>query len=536
MSCFSELTYSIYADGELSTEEAHRVEAHLAVCSRCQALLVGLRTENRLLTEVLQRTEEDPFAVASSPRVVVGMVLGFLSMLAVALAFVMAVTWLAKLFPSAADWLSPFNRTVLLNLFFSAILYLAEEGAAMLHSILTTLSALMLGLLVVGCVRLLVRRRSAPVALLAGLVLAFTSTPSGSALERRKGATVTVPSSQTVDTTLLANAETTNIDGTVNGDLIAFSRRVVIKGSVKGDVLCFCQTVDMDGTVGGNIYGFVQSLSVRGSVARSVYAWVQSFQLDPAGRVDADVVAGGAEVSLQGTVGRDVTFGGGSAELRGKIGRDLQAYTDNLTVAAPARVGGNLTAHVHKKEHVQIDPGASVTGKTEIRLREKSPSRYAKPSFYFWQGIQLIAALLIGLVLFWLFPAPFRARLDKAGPALRAVGVGFLILVATPVAAIIAGITLIGLPIALMGLATWLAGLYLSKVFVAALVGQAMMGPPVGQPRRFALALLLGLLIVYVAINLPYLGGWVSFLVILLGLGVAFTQVRSHWPRAQAVT
>jgi hypothetical protein len=39
------------------------------------------------------------------------------------------------------------------------------------------------------------------------------------------------------------------------------------------------------------------------------------------------------------------------------------------------------------------------------------------------------------------------------------------------------------------------------------------------------------LAIVFVASNLPYLGGWIRFLVLLLGLGLAFIQARSHWQR-----
>ncbi len=535
MICFSELTYSIYADGELSRDEAQRVEAHLSVCSRCRTLVDALRVEGRFLGEVLQATEEDRSAVAGSQRVVHSVLWGSFSIFAVAVGFVTAVTWLAKLFPSAADWLNPFNRTVLLNLLFRAIPYLAEEGATMLELILTAFSTLMLGLLIVGGVLLLLkrRRRGVSIALLAGLALALDLTQPLSAVEKRKGPTITIRSGETVDESLLASGESVNIDGTVNGNLFAFARRIVIKGDIKGDVFSFGQILDVDGTVEGSVYTWNQSVDVRGRVAHSVFVGAETLQLEPTGRVDADVLVGCGEMRLQGTVGRDVTAGCGSAEVRGEVGRNLRAYTDQLTLVAPGRVGGNLEARVDKKEHVQIEPGATVAGHTEVRLRAKRPSRYTRPGFYLWQGIQLMAALVTGLLLFWLFPALFGVRLGKAGSLLQATGVGFLVLAATPVAAIIAGITLIGLPIALLGLVVWVAGLYLAKIFVAALVGRVMMRPPVGQLRPFVPALLMGLVIVFVASNLPYLGGWVRLLVMLLGLGIGFNQVRSHWRRVQ---
>ncbi len=539
MKCFPELTYSIYADGELPAQEAREVEAHLLACPRCRALVEASQAEARFLMNALQSTPEGAIAVhpqSSEAIAHLRLAFGFLWTFLAIVGVVTAVTWLSRHFPSTADWLNPFNRTTLLNLFWSGVLYLSNKGDTMLHEIVTMFEILALGLLILGALLLLLRRRSASVALLLGLPLALLSVRPAYAFEKRTGKTVSVPSGETVNGALLANGETVDIEGVVNGDVFSFARRVVIRGTVKGDVISFNQTLDVAGRVEGNLYSFAQVLSVRGAVARSVYAWVQNLQLDSTGRVDADVMAGSAQVILNGTVGRDAMCGCGSLELRGSVGRDLTAHAGNVTLAAPARVGGDFIAYVHKKEHVQIDSGVTIAGKTEIKLHGPRPSRYTQARFYFWQGVQLAAALLAGLVLFWLFPVLFPKRIDTGRSALRAAGIGFLILVATPVAALMVGITLIGLPIALIGLAVWLVALYLAKVFVASLIGQRIIRPPVGQGRSFALDLLIGLFIIFVAINIPYVGGWISLLVILLGLGVAFSQVFSTWRRLRAAS
>ena len=57
MSCFPELTYAVYADGELPAEEAAQVEAHLAACSRCRRLTDSLQAESRALQQALQGDE-----------------------------------------------------------------------------------------------------------------------------------------------------------------------------------------------------------------------------------------------------------------------------------------------------------------------------------------------------------------------------------------------------------------------------------------------------------------------------------------------
>jgi cytoskeletal protein CcmA (bactofilin family) len=535
MNCFPELTYSIYVDGELPIQEAQMLEVHLFVCPRCRALVEALRVEDRVLKEVVQAQEGERVAPEASSHPGLDLLWRFGGMFGVAAAFVAGVEWFANQFPSQAEWINPLNRTTLLNLLWTTGIYLADEGANMLQWVTSIFIALILGLLTTGVVLLVFRRRTVSIALLASLALVLGLARPASALETRRGTKVDVPSGETVDGALIANADTLTIEGIVNGDLISFSRRVVIAGTVKGDVVSFGQTLDVDGNVEGNVYALAQTLTLRGRVTQSLYAWAQTLQFDSAGHIDRDMVAGAAVSGLGGTAARDAMLFSGAAEVRGNIGRNLQAFAGNLTLASTARVGGDLIAHVERKDKVQIDSGATIQGKTEIKLRKPKPSRYVRPKFYFWQGVQLGAALLTGLVLLWLFPRVFVTRIENTNSALRAAGIGFLVLIATPIAAVIVAITLVGLPIALFSLITWLAGLYLAKVFVAALVGRKLMKSPENTPGPFALTLLLGLFLVFVAINLPYLGGLLHFLVFLLGLGIGFYQVRAYWQPAANV-
>ena len=53
MTCLSELTCSMYADGELSAEETRDAERHLAECPQCRTLVAALRGENQILASAL---------------------------------------------------------------------------------------------------------------------------------------------------------------------------------------------------------------------------------------------------------------------------------------------------------------------------------------------------------------------------------------------------------------------------------------------------------------------------------------------------
>ncbi len=529
MSCFPELTYACYVDGELAAEEARRVEAHLALCGRCRRLLESLEAENRLLISALQEPEEEAVGVAARPR---DLVWTAAVVLLVAGGLNAALRWLASLGALVGlEWVNPFGEPGQMSLFFNGLFYLLRGGETVLANLTRIGVVALTAALAVGAF-LLARRRPRAVGVLVTLAVALGLASPAGAIERRKADVVTVASSETINESLLASGETVNIEGVVAGDLFAFGRRVTLRGTVKGDVLCWAQTLAIEGTVEGNVYSFAQRVHVSGAVARNVYSFAQGLQLESAGRVLGDVHSFSEETVLDGVVGRDANAFSGSTEVRGSVGRNFRAATHKLAVLGSARIAGDLRAYVYKKENIHIDPAATIGGKTETRLRPPRASRYAQARFYVRQALRLVAAFLTGLVLFWLFPFLFGARLETAKAVLQTVGVGFLVLVATPIAIILVAITLIGLPIALLTLAVWLAGLYLAKVFVAAFVGQALLKPAEGQMGAFVRALLVGLLIVFVAVNIPYVGGWISFLILLLGLGAAVLQARRRWQAA----
>ncbi len=56
MTCLTELTCAMHADGELSPDEARAVEHHLVGCARCRALVEAHRDENRTLAAAFRES------------------------------------------------------------------------------------------------------------------------------------------------------------------------------------------------------------------------------------------------------------------------------------------------------------------------------------------------------------------------------------------------------------------------------------------------------------------------------------------------
>ena len=526
MECYSEQIVSIFVDGELAAEEAHRLRDHLSTCRRCRQLLDALRAENRVLSESLQELPEEATSPTGLSPLPWSFAWGDVAVVAAALALTSLVAfWISELsIPEALQWLNPFSVSGQTNVIFNLSYYFANGGSAMLGEYAAVVGKILLVLLLGGSVLLLGRRyrlRQPGLRLL--IVLLALSLP-GFALERRHSDIVTVRANETVEDTLLAAGNIVRVEGVVNGDLLAFGGTVEIRGTVKGDLVSFAKRIVVSGTVEGNIYNCSNSLDLDGQLGHSLYGLMQSLRVNDRGRVGEGMVVGAGDVTLEGEVNRSVTLYAGNADVSGSIGRELTMAGDNLTLTNTARIGGNLSARVHDLKNVHIADGATITGSREIQVFQK-PNRFTHPKFYFFQAVWLAAAMLVGWLGLVLFPSFFQASTHAVGAGWRSLGLGFAVLAGVPVAIVVIAITLVGLPASLMLLMFYLVAIYLAKVWVGAFLGQMLLKPTGVTKSDWLLGLLVGLLILTVVRFIPYLGGLVHFGVVCLGLGAFAWQL-----------
>jgi cytoskeletal protein CcmA (bactofilin family) len=523
MSCFSELTYSIFVDGELAAEEARRVESHLTECATCRDLVQALTIENRIVSAALAA----PLAVDAPASVTVrGMAREFIAVVVVLATAGTALHWLAEALPANLDWLNPLTTDGRMNLFFSIVFYLRQGGPALLGDLTAAIPWLMLVLIVGAGLRLLWRRPPTLRSSICLVALLVAVALPGWGMSHRTGASVTVARDETVDDSLFASGEVVDIDGTVNGDLITGARDINIRGTVKGNLFAWNQHVEISGTVEGSVFSFAQILELRGGhVGHNLYAWSQFLRLEPGSRVEQDVVQGSQQSEINGAIGRNLLSYSGSADVRGQIGRDLDIRTRGVTLSAPAKVGGNVNAYVRHANDVRIGSGVTIGGKNETHITVRR-SRLTRPSFYVWRIIGLLGAFVIGWLLLTFVPRFFTNTSRAVAAWGRSFGVGVAILIVTPVAAIILCITLIGMPLGIMTLFLYVMALYLAKIFVGAFLGMALLGEPQDGGSARLLALFLGLLVITVVTQVPYgIGVLFGTVVLCLGLGALGGQL-----------
>jgi len=411
------------------------------------------------------------------------------------------------------------------------LFYIIEEGGAVMTFLVKAAGFAILGFLILGGSIVVTRRAMRTKAILSLISLMLLFVVPGYAIDIRKAektlGSVTVASGETVDDTLVVFANSVNINGTITGDLIAFARQVNVRGSVQGNVIVFGQKLDFAGNVGGDTIAFGQTILADGQIGQNLWGFGQTITVGRDVQLDKDATLFGQWAFINGDVGRDATAYSQTLDVESKVGRNLHFEGGALMIHAPSVIGRNLYSKTISEKEVQIDPAVTIGGKKNAEFIKPQASRYQTLGYYAKQALRIGAGFFMGLLLYWIVPGMRRISLSTMRTLLTSGGIGFLIAVAAPVAAIILAITLIGIPVALLLVMLWLLGLYLAKIVVAKCIGCAILGVRENGLSSILLPLLVGLVIVIIAVNLPYIGGILNFLIMLVGFGaLAMTIYR----------
>ncbi|HZI50547.1 MAG TPA: hypothetical protein VFE29_01895 [Terriglobia bacterium] len=541
MRCPNEFTCALFAEGELPEGKSREIALHAESCEACDRLITALRGESRMLVQCLQDIDleeavEVPDFTPKASRSISFATFAFV-IIGIALVFRISTGILFGFdLPAELRWLNPREATMSLGVAVNAAFYAVQNANSVFTDTAQSIALMCLaGALLFGMATAFKRSAATGSVIAVLITMGLMSTPSY-AVDLRKGPAASIPASETVDDSVFATAggkmQSIDIAGTVKGDVFAIGDVVTVSGNVDGNLVVIARRVEISGMVGGTVLGAAQTVTVSGRVGRNLITASGTVDINKQAEIGSNSITASSETTVNGSVQRDLFSAGGILDIRGTVGRDVAFAGGQLLLNGSSQVGGNLNARVSKEEHVRVASGATIGGQRNIRLPEPAQrsSRYLTVRFYVWQAIRVLTLFVTGLCLFKLVPALVPMRFVSGMDWLKAGGVGFMTLVAVPVAAIIVGITVIGLPIALVSFVLYLVACYFAKIIVAAFVGRSVMH------NSGAVSLLAGIVLVVIAVNLPWIGGLINFVLILLGLGaIALTTYNSIFQRRATV-
>jgi hypothetical protein len=274
----------------------------------------------------------------------------------------------------------------------------------------------------------------------------------------------------------------------------------------------------------------VLSLAAGSASAATDRVVITGGALVPAGETAGDVVVIDGTVRIAGRVTGDVVSVSGPVRVSGRVDGDLIAVSDRAYLARTARIGGDLR---YGDERPVLAPGASVGGEISNEDWADAASGWGWVSAFAWWLAVSVSTLIVGALLVWLAPralyAAERAVRERPGAT---VGWGVAIAILMPLLAILALVTLVGIPFGVALLLAAIPVLLVAYVTAAWIVGRRVLRNRSTSPWA---ALLIGWVILRVLALIPAVGALVGLVATVVGLGaLAVALWRARRPGAPA--
>ena len=291
--------------------------------------------------------------------------------------------------------------------------------------------------------------------------------------EMRKAEQVGVAKDEVIYGDIFLFGARSKVEGTVKGDVFVFSHDATVTGHVEGDIFGFAQVLEVSGQVDGNIRAFTNTLRIQGQVQKNVLTFDERVELESAAKVGGSITAFADDLSLDGTVGRDLLLFAKHLGLSGKVGGGIRMKGGTLAINSGAEVDGPI--HYTGEYPPEVSAQAKLASPVDYHKMEHKP-QYMEGHYYVWRVIWTAAFILFGLVLVLLMPRFAEESVRAAELYGAPIGLGVLVLFGLPIAAIIACITVVGIPLGLLGLGFWFLMLCCAELTVGAVVGSWLLG------------------------------------------------------------
>lgn len=304
------------------------------------------------------------------------------------------------------------------------------------------------------------------------------------------------------------------IDYVVDGNLFVMADTVTINSKIGGDAFIMAKTINVgdQAYIFSNLFAMADSIDIKG-VVYDVYALAQNFTVSN-GYIYRDAKLCCNTININGTIGRNAFVSCSNINFNTDENDKGIIYGD-LTYSTPSElsfdkniVNGNVTYKAPK-----VSPEKSV--------------REIVASYISDLGAFLAFVIIIWLVCLWLAPKFLNDTNKFVGKkTLNVLGTSLLTLIAVPIACIILLLLQLTAGISLLTVAIYILALIVAKSIFTIVANNYLCSKlNINKNTGIFGMLIVSGVIVWVISELPYVGGIVSFIISVLGLGVLVSAI-----------
>lgn len=318
---------------------------------------------------------------------------------------------------------------------------------------------------------------------------------------------------------------------TSSGNAFGAGENLQINQDIPGDLVLAGSRLEISGNTGDDIIGAGGELIVNGNVSGNIIAAGGSIRVN--GNVGGDVAAAGGKIYLSkdSVVEGDILLGGGEAMLDGTVNGNGEVSTGTLRTGDDFKLKGNLSLQADNYPSDLKNKVGGNVNVTQVNATEGQDEGTSEGFGIFSFILGLFASLALGLILVYLFPdfVSGVAGLVIDSP-LKTGLLGFLALIFLPILSIVLLITLFGWSLSVLIILLLIVALLIATVPVKLLAGEKIYTKILKKEAGKMVYYLVGAVIFAVLYEIPFVGGLIRFIALLIGLGaiVAWLAIRAR--------
>ena len=304
------------------------------------------------------------------------------------------------------------------------------------------------------------------------------------------------------------------IDYVVDGNLFVMADTVTINSKIGGDAFIMAKTINVgdQAYIFSNLFAIADSIDIKG-VVYDVYALAQNFTVS------------------NGYIYRDAKLCCNTININGVIGRNAFVSCSNINFNTDENdkgiIYGDLTYSTPSE--LSFDKNI-VNGNVTYKAPKVSPEKSVREivaSYISDLGAFLAFVIIIWLVCLWVAPKFLNDTNKFVGKkTLNVLGTGLLTLIAVPIACIILLLLQLTAGISLLTVAIYILALIVAKSIFTIVANNYLCSKlNINKNTGIFGMLIVSGVIVWVISELPYVGGIVSFIISVLGLGVLVSAI-----------
>ena len=314
------------------------------------------------------------------------------------------------------------------------------------------------------------------------------------------------------------------------GDKVSIEDKLDGTAFIAGNEIKINNTIDGIGFVAGNkltfnanqeyLVGAGNEITIDKDIKKDLFLAANDIKIN--GNVLRDAYLAANTITINGNLNRDNYIYANQVTLKGTFNGNITIYATNINIEG-AKISGTL-----KYNKDAIVDGINDTIKT--KTYSVNPNKITFKEYIYNIVSKYVHITILALVLVYICEKLFKKSLkqtDDLTVKKTAIlcGKGFLILIGAPMIALMLFMTGIFSSVGVIGGIVYGVLVYIANIFTAYTVANKLDKKYFKKNMNSYILMIVGLFIIYVLSYIPYIGGIVSLLSLLFGLGISGNMI-----------